>query len=160
MALRWSYRSKHKIMKRLSIIAVLALTLFTTAFANKTTSPGFKGMEHFIKSFPEATGVVYKAVEKFTEVNFTWHDMRLQAFYDEDGDLFATSRHLAVNDLPLSSQLKIKKEFPGYITTEAIEFDATDMGLSYYVTIVGPKRSYVLKVSTDGMIDVFKKMKN
>jgi hypothetical protein len=33
-------------------------------------------------------------------------------------------------------------------------------GLSYYVTVVGAEKSYVLQILTDGTIDVFKKMKN
>src|SRR5258706_14705818 len=135
MALRWSYRirsanttrSKTKIknlktliMKRLSIIAVFALTLISTAFDNKTTAPDFKGIKSFNKSFPEATEVVYKAVEKFTEVSFTWHNMQLQAFYDSDGNLFATTRHIDIKDLPLSYLMNIRREFAGFVPTEAI----------------------------------------
>ncbi|HEX9510663.1 MAG TPA: hypothetical protein VF939_09275 [Puia sp.] len=147
-------------MKRLSIIALFALTLISTSFANKTANPDFKGLENFNKTFPQATEVVYKVTEKFIKVNFTWHNMKLQAFYDLDGNSIGTSREIAVKDLPLSYLLSIKKEYPGYEPTEAIEFDQTDSGLSYYVTVVSPQKAYVLKVSTDGTIEVFKKMRN
>jgi hypothetical protein len=147
-------------MKRLSIIAVFALTLISTAFANKTTAPDFKGVENFYKSFPEATEVAYKVLERFTEVSFTWHDMQLQAFYDKEGNLFATSRHIDIKDLPLSYLINIRKEFVGFTPTEAIEFDQADTGLSYYVTVADTQKTYVLKITTDGTISVFKKMKN
>lgn len=147
-------------MKRLSIIAVFALTLISSAFANKTTTPDFKGIKNFNKSFPEATEVTYKVVEKYTEVSFTWHNMQLQAFYDNDGNLFATTRHIEIKDLPVSYLINIRKEFAGFILTEAIEFDQTDTGLSYYVTVADAQKTYVLKITTDGTIAVFKKMKN
>jgi hypothetical protein len=147
-------------MKRLSIIAVFALTLISTAFANKTIAPDFKGIKNFNKSFPEATEVTYKVVEKFTEVSFTWHSMQLQAFYDNDGTLFATTRKVEIKDLPLSYLMNIRKEFAGFTPTEAIEFDQTDTGLSYYVTVADAQKTYVLKIITDGTISVFKKMKN
>jgi len=147
-------------MKKLSIIAVFALTLISTAFANKTIAPDFKGVDNFYKSFPEATEVVYKAVEKFTEVSFTWHKMQLHAFYDGEGNLFATTRHIEIKDLPLYYLLNIKREFAGFTPTEAIEFDQVDTGMSYYVTVANAQKTYVLKITTDGTISVFKKMKN
>ncbi len=147
-------------MKKLSIIALFALTLISSAFARKAGNPDFKGLESFNKAFPQATEIVYKVTEKFTEVNFTWHIMQLQAFYDLDGNSIGTSRHIDIKDLPLSYLLNIKKEFPGYELTEAIEFDHTDVGLNYYVTVVRAQKGYVLEVSSDGTISVFKKMKN
>lgn len=147
-------------MKKLSIIALFALTLISSAFASKTGNPDFKGLESFNKAFPQATEVVYKVTEKFTEVSFTWHNMQLQAFYDLDGNSIGTSRHIAVKDLPLTYLLNIKREYPGYELREAIEFDHTDAGLNYYVTVVGYQKAYVLEVSSNGTINVFKKMKN
>jgi hypothetical protein len=56
--------------------------------------------------------------------------------------------------------MNLKKEYPSFVVTEAVEFtDASDDGLSYYVNVVGPKVSYLLHVSTSGTISVFKKMK-
>lgn len=147
-------------MKKLSIVALFALTLISTAFASKTINPEFKGSENFNKTFPQATEVVFRVMERYTEVNFSWHNLKLQAFYDQDGNQIGTSRKIAVIDLPLSYLLAIKKEFPGYEPTEAIEFDHTDTGLSYYVTIVAPEKAYVLEVASNSTISVFKKMKN
>ena len=147
-------------MKKLSIIALFALILISTAFAGPTRNPDFKGLESFNKAFPQATEIVYKVTDKFTEVNFTWHNMQLQAFYDLDGNSIGTSRHIAVKDLPLTYLLNIKREYPGYELREAIEFDHTDAGLNYYVTVVGYQKAYVLEVSSNGTINVFKKMKN
>jgi hypothetical protein len=146
-------------MKKLSLAAVFALTMITSAFAGKDVTPHFKGMENFVKAFPKATGVAYEVKGQFTEVSFTWNDINLLAFYDLDGDLVATSRSISIKDLPLSFNMNIEREYPGYVVTEAIEFDQAENGLSYYVNVVGPEKSYVLHVDIDGTISVFKKMK-
>jgi hypothetical protein len=146
-------------MKSLSLAAVLALTMITSAFAGKSLTPHFKGVENFVKTFPQATGVAYEVKHEFTEVSFTWNNINLLAFYDMEGNLIGTSRAVEIKDLPLSYMLNIKREYAGYVITDAIEFDNADSGLSYYVTVVGPEKSYVLHLDADGTISVFKKMK-
>ena len=136
----------------------------TIAPTAKVIRPGdvplFRGMDHFLQKFPQATEVNCKVKGQFTEVNFIWNGLRLQAFYDASGTPVATSRIVEPGSLPLSIQLSLKKEYSAYVVTEAIEFsDAEDEGLSYYVTVTGPKAIYLLHVSTSGTISVFKKMK-
>lgn len=147
-------------MKKLSIIAAFVLTLISTAFAGKPANSDFKGMENFSRSFPGATDIAYKVTDTYTLVNFTWHHLQLQAFYDQEGNYIGTSRKIAIADLPLTYLLNIKRDYPGYQTAQAIEFDHADTGLSYYVTVVAPEKTYVLEVSGSGTISVFKKMKN
>jgi hypothetical protein len=155
--------------KKLSIAAIIALTLISTAFANVSgapvasgapNTPHFKGVENFIKAFPQATDVNYKIKERYTEVSFTWNNLKLEAFFDREGSLIGTSRAMAINDLPISFQVNLKNDYPGFVATEAIEFDHVENGVGYYVTVVSLEKSYVLHVSNDGTIDVFKKMKN
>lgn len=160
-------------MKKLSLSALFALVMITSAFAAKELTPGsngvgphskvvaphFKGVENFVKAFPQATGVAYEVKGQFTEVSFTWNDLNLLAFYDMEGNPIGTSRAVDVKALPLSYMLDIKREYAGYVITDAIEFDNADTGLSYYITVVGPEKAYVLHLDTDGTISVFKKMK-
>ncbi|MBS1601116.1 MAG: hypothetical protein JST42_00515, partial [Bacteroidetes bacterium] len=93
------------------------------------------------------------------EVNFIWNGLRLQAFYNAAGEPVATSRFITADNLPVPALMNLKKDYSGYAVTEAVEFDGTDDGLCYYVTVSGPKNSYLLHVSTSGTISVFKKMK-
>lgn len=146
-------------MKISFIAVILSLTISGSAFANNSHIPYFRGIEHFQQKFPEATEVNCKVKGQITEVNFVWNGLRLQAFYDLTGDPVATSRFVTVNSLPLFVQMSLKKEYPGYTVTEAAEFSDADDGLSYYVSVTGPKATYLLHVSTSGTISVFKKMK-
>ena len=110
-------------------------------------------------TFPQATGVVCKNTGELTEVSFTWQGLKLNAFYDRDGNQVATSRQVSVDNLPLTAQLNLKKEYAGFLPEEAIEFDDIDNNLSYYVTVIGQKKVLLLHVSADGSLSVFKKMK-
>ena len=76
------------------------------------------------------------------------------------GNYIGLSRDISVKDLPLSYVININRQYKGFDITEAIEFDHSENGLSYYVTVVKDDRKYVLNVATDGSISVFKKMKS
>jgi len=147
-------------MKKLSIIAAFILTIVTSAFADDKKAPAFKGADHFKSAFPSATIDAYEIKGKYTVVNFTWNGLKLQSFYDAQGNSIGTSREIAIHDLPLSYLANIRSEYPDYALVQAIEFDHTTEGLKYYVTVQGAQRSYVLEISPEGTISVFKKMKN
>ena len=145
-------------MKQLSIAVIFLLTIIGTRAADK--GPGFQGIESFKHQYPNATLLSYKVKELYTEVNFIWNDMRLQAFYSQDGEFVATCREVIIGSLPLSVQMSLKNEYPNYTIRDAIEYDDSDNGVSYFVTMIGQKAAYLLRVSTGGTISVFKKMKN
>jgi hypothetical protein len=149
-------------MKRLSIAVILFLTVIGT-HANplsRNEEPTFNGSNHFRRQFPQATGVNYKVKGQFTEVNFIWNGLQLQAFYDHDGNPLATARTIDKNNLPVNVQLNLQKNYSDGVVTAAIEYTDTSDGLSYYVTVAAPKSTYLLHVSTSGDISVFKKMKH
>lgn len=149
-------------MKKLSFIILVALTtltISTTAFAGNKEIPHFVGIENFVRTYPHAAMVSCQHQGLFTKVSFLWNNMKLQAFFDQDGNLFGTCREIAVKDLPLSILKDVQKKYAGFAVTEAIEFDQTESGMNYYITIVAPEKYYVLQVAADGTISVFKKMK-
>jgi hypothetical protein len=145
-------------MKTLSIAVILFLSVIG---ANANPDLKFAGATNFEHQFPQATAVSYKVKGQFTEVNFIWNDMQLQAFYDNtDGNLLATCRTVTINSLPVAAQLTLKDQYPGSVVRDAVEYNDPNDEVSYYVTMVGPKATYLLRVSTGGSISVFKKMKN
>lgn len=150
-------------MKRLFLAVILSLTVFGSAFANPAggnENLNFPGSDHFLHQFPQATAVNYKVKGQFTEVNFTWNGLQLQAFYDKEGSPLATARTIDKNNLPVNVQLNLQKYYGDWSISGAIEYADVNEGLSYYVTVVNPKSSWLLHVSTGGEISVFKKMKH
>ena len=144
-------------MKKTLIAVILFLTVIGSTFAGV---PDFRGSAHFRLHFPGATKIDYKVKGQFTEVNFTWNDLKLVVFYDMEGELIATCRDIPVGNLPLPLQMSLQKQYEGFVPTEVTEFDDAKDGLCYYVTVANDKLTYVLHVSVDGSIYVFKKMKN
>jgi hypothetical protein len=148
-------------MKKITIAVILFLTVAGSTYANgHGTLPEFKGVENFIKTFPGATDVDCKITGQFTKVDFTWKNLKLEVFYDKEGSLLATCRQIPFGNLPLSLQMSVNKGYPGLKPTEVSEFNDANDGLCYYVTASDMQMTYVLHVSVDGSIYVFKKMKN
>ena len=149
-------------MRHLSIAVIFFLSVIGAVNANPLGGDdlNFIGSSNFKRQFPQATEISYKVKGQFTEVNFMWDNMRLQAFYDIEGTLLATCRPVAINNLPVAAQLNLKDQYPNGIARDAIEYNDPNDGVSYYVTLVNQKNSYLLRVSTSGTISVFKKMKN
>ena len=162
-------------MKKTSIAVILLLTVIgsttfagvpkNASFENPNNTPGkvvpdFRGSAHFRLHFPGATNIAYKVTGQFTEVNFTWNDLKLEVFYDTDGELIATCRQIPLGGLPLPLQISLGKQYKGFMPTGVTEFDDANDGLCYYVSVTNDKVSYLLRVSVDGSISVFKKMKN
>ena len=150
------------VCKRLFIAVILFITV-TGTYANPLSGkegPDFNGADHFRRQFPQATEVSYKVKGQITEVSFIWNGLRLESFYDQQGNPLATARIIDRNSLPVNIQLSVQNYNPDGVVTSAIEFTDSNEGLSYYVTVAGPKSTYLLHVSTSGDISVFKKMKH
>jgi hypothetical protein len=157
-------------MKKISIAVILFLSVIGSSFGSVTKGvatgvtgkavPDFKGSDNFKMNFPQATDVVCKFKGQFTEVNFKWNDMQLQAFYDKEGNPIATCRSIQFNSLPVSLQTNFKKEYSGFVPTEVSEFDDANDGLCYYLTASNGEKTYMLHIAVTGSIYVFKKMKN
>lgn len=148
-------------MKKISIALILFLTVAGSSFANGQEGlPEFKGEKHFTENFPGATNVDYKSTEQYTKVDFTWRELKLEVFYDKEGNLIATCRRIPFENLPLTLQMNVNKEYPGLAPAEVSEFDDANDGLCYYVTMTNEATTYLLHISINGSIYVFKKMKN
>ncbi|HEV2482111.1 MAG TPA: hypothetical protein VGS79_20740 [Puia sp.] len=149
-------------MRHLSIAVIFFLSVVGVANANPLDGKDLKfvGSSNFVHQFPQATNVSYTVKGQFTEVNFVWNDLKLQAFYDVEGNLLATCRPMTTANLPVAAQLTLKNQYPAGVARDAIEYNDPNDGVSYYVTMFTPKTTYLLHVSTSGTISVFKKMKN
>jgi len=149
-------------MRRISIAVILFFSVLATAMANpaRGEEPNFIGVHTFRQQFPTATDISYKVKGQITEVSFMWNNMKLQAYFDQDGELLATCRPVPESNLPIEAQLSLKERYPDAIIREVIEYNEPNDGVSYYLAIVNRKASYLLHVSTSGTISVFKKMKN
>jgi hypothetical protein len=155
----------------LIIAAALSVTGIHTASAhtavlNRSTifsasgEPNFKGSENFAKTFPAAMVKSYETIEGHTKVTFTWNGDALEAFYDMNGNLLATSHFIKAGNLPLSVQMQVRDNYKDYSIVQAVEFYHTDNGLSYFVMVKKDEKGLILQIDATGGMSVVKRLKN
>ena len=85
------------------------------------------------------------------------NEQRMEAYYDNDGELIGTSRATTLDFLPAKATKQIDEKYAGYKTEEVVEFDSVKDGLSYYVSLTNDTNKVVLQVSSEGSVSVYKK---
>lgn len=147
-------------MKQLFIMALLAIATGTSAFAGPNTI-STKVNEHFSASFKNAKNVNWKTDNKFDKASFVIDGKKVQAFYDEFGDLIGTSKTYDFDKLPKSAieTITTKYTYPDYQLKDCIEFVSGGNETNYYISMARKNETVVLEITTGGMVSVFAKMK-
>jgi hypothetical protein len=147
-------------MKKLFILALIAIATGTSAFAGPTTI-STKVTEHFVASFKNAKNVEWKVRDNFDRVSFILNGEKVQAFYDGDGDLIGTSKTYALDKLPKSAleTITTKYTFPEYQVKDCIEFVNSSNEKNYYVSMDKKNETVVLEITKGGMVSVFARTK-
>lgn len=141
---------------KLFFTALAAVAITATSFAKGPETANAKAQSNLTEEFKDAKNIDWTTKGALTEATFEWNGQKLQAFYTQDGDQVALSRQVAVDQLPVKALHAIKNRYSDYTTTEAIEFNNTDTGLSYYVSMEKGNKKTILNVSPDGLVSVFK----
>jgi hypothetical protein len=143
-------------MKKLIIAALAVITLTTSAFADSTTTVSRRVLNSFKADFKNATGIEWVVKEDFCKASFLHEGVKMEAFYDLEGNVIGTSKAIAENQLPAAAQKKLAEKYAGYTMTEAIEFDKANEGIRYYVSLTRNSKTIVLQVETNGTVSFFK----
>ncbi len=144
-------------MKKFFTTALLTVALISGAFAAKNINS--KAESKFQASFPGAQHVAMSNSNDHTTISFSWNGQDMKAFYDNEGNELAVSRNIQLASLPARAQKTIQNKYSDYTATEAIEFDHTQDGISYFVSLQNDSNKIILQISSQGEINVFKKTK-
>jgi hypothetical protein len=126
----------------------------------------------FFTDFPDAKNVNWKESD-FTEASFLDGTVQKTAYYDMDNELVGVSTHVDISALPEKAQQKINKKYPGYTVKEVVLFDdneANDTNMylfstsfadqdNYFPVLTKGSKEIILKVSMDGAVSFFHKVK-
>ena len=147
-------------MKKLFILALIAIVTGTSAFA-AGTSASTKVNKHFTESFSKAKNVSWKTDSRFEKVSFELGNEKVTAFYDTDGDLIGTSKNVAFDKLPKGAieTITTKYTFPEYQVKECIEFSNATNEKNYYVSFDTSNETVVLEINKASIVSVFDKIK-
>ena len=134
-------------MKRLFFILTLSLSLTSVrSFANGIDVSG-NVLESFRSSFKNASDVNWTKVDNYYKASFMLNEQYASAFFDQEGKMIALTRNISMNQLPMSLQLSLKKNYSNYWITDLFEMN-DEQGISYYVSIENGDATVVLKSNT------------
>ena len=146
-------------MKKLFILALVAIATTTSAFAGSTSNS--KATAHFAAAFSKAKNVTWISNGKFEKVSFVMNNEQLTAFYDADGALVGTTKKIAFDKLPKAAIETITTDFtfPQYQVRECIEFVDDNHEKKYYTSFETSDETLVLEISQNGRVSIFTQIK-
>ncbi len=146
-------------MKKLFFAVLFTAAIATSAFASDifasdASKVNYKVLNTFNANFKSASSVNWIIKNEFTKATFTISGIEVEAFFDNDGELFGVSRKTNFESLPLNAIEKIKSDYKKYTVTTAIEFEHKGEK-NYYVYLNDGKHKKLLVVSLYGTVSKF-----
>jgi len=147
-------------MKKFKMILTALVMLFAaTAFAagGENVSPKVKAA--FENDFSKASQVNWEKTSDFYFASFMLNNVRVDAAYNEEGELVGTSRSITAEQMPLNVSLSIAEKYAGYeLAKNAIELTYEGQ-TRYYITVANGKQTVSLKCFSNGDLEVEGKTK-
>jgi hypothetical protein len=130
-------------MKTLFILlTVLSSFLAQAAGGADKVSPA--AIRSFEATFSKAESVTWAVSEGMYKVSFNVAGRYAFAYYDEEGNMLAVTRHLSPTELPMVLLAKIKQKYNQYWVSELIEV-SNEGGTNYYITLEDAATKLILK---------------
>jgi len=159
-------------MKKFFISAALLSVLSSVVFAGNvhsgdpvlparknTINVGTQIQSSFEKEFTGASSVKWERIQDHIyQVGFSYNNERLNAFYDEDGQLVATGRFINENALPSSVKKNLAHKYASYELQQVIEVSQNNE-TSYLLVIADEQSKLTVQAYNNGNLIVFKKEK-
>ena len=143
-------------MKKLIFAALFAVTISTSAFAGSPAKLFSVSETSFKADFKNATVVTWTAGADYTNASFVLNNVKMEAFYNNGGELIGTSRAITTDQLTVNAKRNFAKKFADYEVKEAIRFEGAEEA-AYYISAVNEKESVVVKISDNNAITIIKK---
>jgi hypothetical protein len=147
---------KNKIMKKLFISALLAITVAASSFAAEGSKVSYAVRNNFSYQFKKVSDVQWTSGENYTMATFTLNNVRTQALYTPEGEFIGTNQAITLEELPVRAKRAFAKKYEGYTVKEAIRFEGSQES-AYYISAENEKGSVILKVEDNGDISTARK---
>jgi hypothetical protein len=115
-------------------------------------------LQSFQSSFSTASDVSWSKVKDFYKAEFVLDNQSLTVWYNTNGDMIALTRLLTINQLPIASQISLKKDYSNYILANLFEVD-NDEGNNYYAVVDNVNATLKLKADVSGKWVVYEKQR-
>lgn len=139
---------------------LVGLIITTSAFntANATITTNKAAIASFMKCYKNVSFVNWKTTELFTKASFKQDGANVEVFYDNEGELIATSKSISIKDLPKNAIKYFEKWYsaPTYTVKNSIEYVTADGEKKYFVSVEDKKHARLYEVTIDGKVSFFK----
>jgi hypothetical protein len=127
--------------------------------ARKTVNVNSNVQSSFDKEFAGASSVKWERIQDHIyQVVFSYNNERVNAFYDEEGQLVATGRFINESALPFLVKKNLKRKYASYELQQIIEVTQNNE-TSYLLVIADEQLKLTVQAYNNGNITVFKKEK-
>ncbi len=138
--------------KLMTMVTAAVLLLSTSSFANNGNNVNEKVKAAFSKNFTRAMEVSWEQKNDFYFASFTVNNVKMEAAYNQDGELVATSRMIELAQLPLALSMALNEKYPGYTFANTATETTYENQTSYYFTIANSRQLLKLKGTANGDI--------
>ena len=145
-------------MKKTIFALALSLTLGTASFANNDETINQRAAQSFKKEFAQAKDVSWTKAGEMVKATFTLNERVLFAYYSESGDLMAITRNITSDQLTISLQTSLRKNYSTYWVSDLFEMVSGGQ-TNYYITLESADHKVVLKSEDFGNWSTYRKEK-
>jgi hypothetical protein len=142
-------------MKNLILSVFLSTSLATSAFATGESKISYFILNSFNSQFKGATNVSWTLKTGLAEASFIWNGRKTDVFYNSNGSIYAISKSIELDELPVSAKRAFAKRYSGYTVKEAIQYNGSEEQ-SYFVSAENEKENVIIKVDQHEFLSVFK----
>ncbi len=147
-------------MKKLTtVLAVVAILMGSTAFANTGDKVTKVVQTAFENNFSGALNVTWEQSEDFYFASFELNKKKVNAAYNEKGELVGISRKLQLSEIPLNVSQALHNEFADYTILNSVTEMLYEGQTYYYATAENASRTLKLKCFSSGQVEIEKKIK-
>jgi hypothetical protein len=149
-------------MKKLTTILAAGVLLFSVtanAGGRNETKATTKVERSFKKDFSTAGNISWNKSGDFYYAHFEMNNTSIEAAYNEDGELVATSREITAANLPLAVTIAIANKYKGYEVAKTGQEITVDRQTDYYINVGNDEQVLKLKCTVNGDILIDKKTK-
>jgi hypothetical protein len=146
-------------MKHLFIALALFVAGTFTQSANANTGKTNPAVQQtFQNTFSGATNVEWTITEDLYKASFTYNGQVVTAFYSSDGTQLALTKNISSDQLPITLQAELKKNYENYWVSDLFEMNDSN-GVHYYITLETGDSKVVLKSQSSFSWGMFQKTK-
>ena len=159
LIITYLYKLNYQSMNRLLLLILISTTLTLSSLSSNANGVDIAPhvLQSFNSSFKNVTEVKWTSIEDYYKADFIFNYQCVSAYYDHEGKLMAITRHILSNQISVSLQADLKKNYEDYWISDLFELN-NDQGTYYFVTLEKPDVTLILKSNLSSSWNLYKKI--